>query len=216
MGFFSTETRDVKEIKNISSYLKKLSGKYLLLIAGDEKITCDELSIRRLLTISEKKQAGITYSDFIRQEGKNFISQPLIDYQPGSIRDDFNFGHLLIFSCGVVQSVLQKYGALPSEEDAALYDLRLKISTDHELIHVPEFFIHGINKKAQEDKKIRQASRGSLRLRCKREFYPSEKVREDRDKSSETHRGVSASAHKKNKKRTGCSPMEGEHRRSST
>jgi glycosyltransferase involved in cell wall biosynthesis len=139
IGFFSTETRDVKEIKNISSCLKKLSGKYLLLVTGDEKIICDELSIRSLLKISGKKQAGMTYSDFIRQEGKKFVPQPLIDYQPGSIRDDFKFGHLLIFSCDAVKSVLHKYGSLPSDVDAALYDLRLKISTDYELIHVPEF-----------------------------------------------------------------------------
>ena len=54
MGLFSSETRNVKEIKNISSYLKKISGKYLLLATGEEKITCDELSMRRLLKISEK------------------------------------------------------------------------------------------------------------------------------------------------------------------
>jgi len=175
MGLFSTETRDVKEIKNISSYLKKLSGKYLLLIAGDEKITCDELSIRRLLTISEKKQAGITYSDFIRQEGKNFISQPLIDYQPGSIRDDFNFGHLLIFSCGVVQSVLQKYGALPSEEDAALYDLRLKISTDHELIHVPEFLYTVSTKKPKKIKKSGRQAEAHFAYVAKENFIRQKK-----------------------------------------
>ena len=153
LGIWPSDMRHVKEIKNLSSYLKKLSCKYLLLITDKEKITCDELSLRCLLKTAEKKRAGITYSDFIRQKGNNLIPNPLIDYQQGSIRDDFNFGHLLLFSCPAVKSALQKYGSLPAEVDAALYDLRLKISIDHELIHVPEF-LYTVSIKKQKIIKI--------------------------------------------------------------
>ena len=75
----------------------------------------------------------------MRQEGKNLAENPLIDYQQGSIRDDFNFGHLLLFSCPAVKSILQKYGSLPSDASVALYDLRLKVSIDYSVLHVPEF-----------------------------------------------------------------------------
>ncbi|MFZ1980838.1 MAG: hypothetical protein WAU61_05985, partial [Smithella sp.] len=92
LGIWPSDMRHVKEIKNLSSYLKKLSCKYLQLITDKEKITCDALSLRCLLKTAEKKRAGITYSDFIRQKGDNLIPNPLIDYQQGSIRDDFNFG----------------------------------------------------------------------------------------------------------------------------
>ena len=153
LGIWPLDMRHVKEIKNLSSYLKKLSCKYLLLITDKEKITCDKLSLRCLLKTAEKKRAGITYSDFIRQKGNNLIPNPLIDYQQGSIRDDFNFGHLLLFSCPAVKSALQKYGSLPAEVDAALYDLRLKISIDHELIHVPEF-LYTVSIKKQKIIKI--------------------------------------------------------------
>ncbi len=156
MCLFSTETLDVKEIKNISSYLKKLSGKYLLLIEAEKKINCNELSLRRLLHAAENRRAGIIYSDFIRQEGNNLFEHPLIDYQKGSIRDDFKFGHLLIFPCEAVKSVLQKYGSLPFEDNAALYDLRLKISTDYELIHVLEFLYTIV---AKTQKKIKASGR---------------------------------------------------------
>ena len=139
LSLFSSDTRDIKEIKNLSSFLKTLSHKYLLLINNEEKIRCDELSLSRLLKAAGNKSAGIVYSDFTRQEGNNLVEHPLINYQQGSIRDDFKFGHILIFSCGAVQSAMQKYGSLPSEETAALYDLRLKISIDYELIHLPKF-----------------------------------------------------------------------------
>ncbi len=139
LSFFSSGARNVKEIKNLSSYLKKLSSKYLLLITDEAKIDCDELSLRRLLKVSESRHAGIVYSDFILHKGNSRIEHPLLDYQQGSIRDDFNFGHLLIISREAVKSALQKYGSLSSDENATLYDLRLKISIDYELIHVPEF-----------------------------------------------------------------------------
>jgi glycosyltransferase involved in cell wall biosynthesis len=139
ISIWPADTSNVKEIKQFFLFLKKISSKYLLLIADEGKINCDELSFRRLLKVAGNKRAGLVYSDFILREGNNSRKHPLIDYQTGSIRDDFNFGHLLVFSCGALQSAIQKYGPLPSEENAALYDLRLKISAEHDLIHVPEF-----------------------------------------------------------------------------
>ena len=145
---------DVREIKSFSSFLKKLSSKYLLLINAEAKISRDELSLRRLLKAAGNKRAGLVYADFILCEGSNSRKYPLIDYQTGSIRDDFNFGHLLVFSCEAVQSALQKYGPLPSDENAALYDLRLKISIDYELVHVPEFLYAVSAEKPEKMKKI--------------------------------------------------------------
>ena len=153
MRVLSAEKSNIKEIKQLSSFLKKLSHKYLLLIADDVKINCSELSLRRLLKAFENKRAGIVYSDFMRQEGKNLAENPLIDYQQGSIRDDFNFGHLLLFSCSAIKTILQKYGSLPADASVALYDLRLKISTDHELIHVPQF-LYKVSTKEQKKNKI--------------------------------------------------------------
>ena len=149
MSVLSADTSNVKEIKQLSSFLKKISSKYLLLIADKKEYNCDELSFRRLLRIAENKHAGIVYSDFMRQEGKNLVENPLIDYQQGSIRDDFNFGHILIFSCAAVKSALQKYGSLPSYASIALYDLRLKVSIDYPIFHVPEFLYTVGDKKAK-------------------------------------------------------------------
>jgi glycosyltransferase involved in cell wall biosynthesis len=139
IGFFAADKSSIPEIKSLSLFLKKISSKYLLLIADKKEYHCDELSLRRLLRIAENNHAGIIYSDFILRRGINLLEHPLIDYQQGSIRDDFNFGHILIFSCAAVKSALQKYGSLPSDPSVALYDLRLKVSIDYPIIHVPEF-----------------------------------------------------------------------------
>jgi glycosyltransferase involved in cell wall biosynthesis len=152
MSSWPADTSNIKEIKQISLFLKKLSSRYLLLIAGEKEISFDKFSLRRLLRIAENKHAGIIYSDFILRKRNNLIEHPLIDYQQGSIRDDFNFGHLLLFSCPAVKSVLRKYGSLLSDASVALYDLRLKISIDYSVLHVLEFLYTVEDKKAKHIK----------------------------------------------------------------
>ena len=139
LAFFSSNKSNVQELKNVNSYLKKISGKYLLVIDAGKEIIIDRVSLRKIFKVAETNQAGLLYSDFILREGNKLIKHSLIDYQAGSIRDDFKFGHLLVFSCGAVKSALRKYGSLSSDADAALYDLRLKVSIDHEIIHIHEF-----------------------------------------------------------------------------
>jgi hypothetical protein len=158
MSCWSTGKHHVKEIKRLSLFLKKLSSKYLLLIADEKEFNCDELSLRRLLRSAENKHAGIVYSDFILREGNHLIEYPLVDYQQGSIRDDFNFGLLLLFSCPAIKTALQKYGSLPSDTNVSLYDLRLKVSIDHPVFHVPEFLY------TVEDKKAKHIKDGNDRI----------------------------------------------------
>lgn len=135
----SSDKRSLARIKNLSPYLAKLSCKYLLLTDAEKDISIRESSLRHFLKPFTDQHAGMVYSDFSLRERNHLIKHPLVDYQPGSIRDDFNFGHLIILSVKAAQSALKKYGSLPSDADAAWYDLRLKISTDCRVIHVPEF-----------------------------------------------------------------------------
>jgi glycosyltransferase involved in cell wall biosynthesis len=158
LSLFSSCTRNVEEIKILSLFLKKLSSKYLLLIADEKEFSCDELSLCRLLRIAENKHAGIVYSDFILREGNNLIPHPLINYQQGGIRDDFNFGPFLFFSCSAIKTTLQKYGSLPSDANVALYDLRLKVSIDYPVFHVPEFLY------TVEDRKAKNIKTGNDRV----------------------------------------------------
>ena len=64
---------------------------------------------------------------------------PLIDYQLGSIRDNFDFGSVLLLSRPAALATLEKHGAiLTNLQWGGLYDLRLKLSIDGELLRVPE------------------------------------------------------------------------------
>ena len=58
----------IKNIHDLSSFLKIISGKYLLAVIGGKEVKCDEQSVRRILTIAGDTQSGIIYSDFIEQK----------------------------------------------------------------------------------------------------------------------------------------------------
>lgn len=103
----------------------------LFLSPRAREIRLAEDTLGRFCEIAGKKAAGVVYSDFYDIEGTGKTLHPLNDYQPGSVRDDFDFGPLVLFSVGAIREALRKHGDVPEVEFAGLYDLRLKVSIDH-------------------------------------------------------------------------------------
>lgn len=130
---------DAVKINNLSTYLKKLSSPYLLVLDAASEIEFTICSSRRLLQVVRDTKAGIVYSDYITTKNNILCQNHLIDYQQGSIRDDFNFGPALLLSQAAIKRALQIKGTRPQEGIAAIYDLRLKISIADEILHIPEF-----------------------------------------------------------------------------
>ncbi|MAE70626.1 MAG: glycosyl transferase [Gemmatimonadetes bacterium] len=96
-----------------------------------------EDGIARLARALHEGGGAIAYGDYteILPDGES-LSHPLVAYQTGSIRDDFDFGSVLLFS-----------GAAMSEAEArmakglnhgAFYDLRLRASESGPVLHLPE------------------------------------------------------------------------------
>lgn len=123
--------------KAISQIVNITKTRYLLFLTGTRQFAIEPGALEKLIEVAESRKVGITYSDFYEEgEGKKGgVLHPLGDYQLGSIRDDFDFGHILIFSTEAVRTALQKYGKIPAVGYAGLYDLRLKISIDYPLYH---------------------------------------------------------------------------------
>ena len=81
--------------------------------------------------------SGMVYSDYYEIKNQQRTSHPVIDYQIGSIRDDFNFGPMLLIRKSSITTVLEEN---QSEYNyAAFYDLRLNISQNLSVTHVPEY-----------------------------------------------------------------------------
>jgi hypothetical protein len=80
--------------------------------------------------------AGMVYSDYFEMKEGNRQPHPVIDYQDGSLRDDFDFGSLLFYKAGALKDAVSRM-AVPYKF-AGLYDLRLKVSQKQKLVRIPE------------------------------------------------------------------------------
>jgi len=116
---------------------KKLETDYLLVFTKNETLDISSQSLNRLIFVAEQSGAGIVYSDYHEIKNNLKIAHPLIDYQLGSIRDDFNFGVLLLVSRKALLSALSRVQT--NFSSVTLYDLRLKISEKESIIRIPEF-----------------------------------------------------------------------------
>lgn len=135
-NFQSTDA--IKKIARI------LETDYLLLQLNDKVILPGQFMPERFMQISESTDAGLVYSDFYELENEMLHPHQVIDYQEGSLRDDFDFGELLFIRADVFKNAVSKMKT--DYRFAGLYDLRLKISQSSELFHVPEY-LYTVEKK---------------------------------------------------------------------
>ncbi|HPL10534.1 MAG TPA: DUF4922 domain-containing protein [Smithellaceae bacterium] len=147
-----------RPLKRPSVFFKNLPSDYLLALDAEKSVSCGPAELRRLLALARDTRAGMIYSDYYEKNGSRFAGRPLNDYQAGSLRDHFHFGPFFILSGAAVSSAVRKYGALPADPDSAFYDLRLRISLEHELIRVPEFLYTVSAKEKMPSKKTGRKS----------------------------------------------------------
>jgi hypothetical protein len=89
-----------------------------------------------MMQVCEASGAGMVYSDYYENRDGRLSPHPVIDYQEGSLRDDFNFGSLMLFDAPVFRDACASMNK--DFKAAGLYDLRLKVSQKYKLVHLPE------------------------------------------------------------------------------
>lgn len=129
-SFQSTQT-----IKKIAEYS---TTDYSLIYLKSTALKLGYFALERMIRIAEDSQAGMVYADYYAQINDNVKNSPVIDYQEGSLRDDFNFGSLMIYNSKALLESAQKMEA-NQYQYAGFYDLRLKVSQRHPLVHINEY-----------------------------------------------------------------------------
>ena len=122
-----------------NALIRRVKTKYLLVITEAQSITLNQAALERFYAVARDTHAGMLYSDFYEVKEGTRSDHPTIEYQLGSIRDNFDFGAVLFFSMASVRHAVKKYGTIDSVHHAGLYDLRLKLSVDHDIFHVQEY-----------------------------------------------------------------------------
>ena len=122
----------------VSSIAENTDADYVLICTKATPIRWGLYALERFLRTADDTGAVMVYSDhYSVQEGK-LEKHPVIDYQAGSLRDDFDFGSLWLVKA---QNLLD-YAAQQDRQEyqfAGLYDLRLYLSRVGEIFHVNEF-----------------------------------------------------------------------------
>ena len=112
-------------------------GDYIVLYTKYNTLDFGMFAIERMVRIADDSDAGMIYADHYNVVGGKRINAPVIDYQKGSLRDDFDFGSVLMFNSAAFKDAVARMDK--DYEFAGLYDLRLKISEKAEIVHINEY-----------------------------------------------------------------------------
>ena len=134
----------------ITSIAENADADYVIICTKTTPIKWGLYALERFLRTADDTGAVMIYSDHYSMVKDESLSQygtsavgklekhPVIDYQEGSLRDDFDFGSLWL----IKSQCLRDYAAQTDRVDylyAGLYDLRLYLSRVGEIFHLNEY-----------------------------------------------------------------------------
>ena len=122
----------------VMSIAENTDADYLLLCTRMTSVRWGLYALERFLRTADDTGAVMVYSDHYSLEEGALTKHPAIDYQTGSLRDDFDFGSLWL----IKSQALLDYVAQTDRVDyqyAGLYDLRLYLSRKGEIFHLNEY-----------------------------------------------------------------------------
>ena len=97
------------------------------------------LGQERMVQVMEMTGATMVYADHFAKTEDHISEAPVIDYQIGALRDDFDFGSVLLWNSAKLKALVAKMDT--DYEFAGLYDLRLR--AEH-LEHIPEYLYYEV------------------------------------------------------------------------
>ena len=121
--------------------LRRPLDQYILVALKGREPEISAESYERMIDVANDCDATITYSYYRERTADGELeSHPVCDYQPGSVRDDFDFGPLVLLNIADILSATDDF----NEEDSALpdggwYAMRLRMSIGNIIAMVPEY-----------------------------------------------------------------------------
>lgn len=131
-------TNRLESSNTIVSIAENTDADYVMICTRHTTIGWGNNTLERFLRVADDTDAVMVYADHYKMVEGKMEKHPVIDYQSGSLRDDFDFGSLWCIKA----QALADYIAQPDREEyqfAALYDLRLYLSRVGEIFHLNEF-----------------------------------------------------------------------------
>ena len=136
---------NIHRFKNVADLREEICRspleQYILIKLDDREIELEPHSLQRLTEVASEIDSTITYSYYReRNEDGSLINHPVNDYQPGSVRDSFNFGPLILLNSADVLSSTEDFTQEESELlDGGWYALRLRLTIGKMITMIPEY-----------------------------------------------------------------------------
>lgn len=129
----------LRETETLRSIAEALSQKYVLLYTKSLPLEMGMLALDRIIGVAEDTGADMLYADHYElitgPDGETVRRKhPLIDCQRGALRDDFDFGSVLVFRRTALRKAVREMKA--DRKWGALYDLRLRMK---KIVHINEY-----------------------------------------------------------------------------
>lgn len=123
----------LRSTETLRSIAEAVSGKYMLIYTKDMPLEMGMFALDRILSIAEDTGADMLYADHYKMVEGQRKKHPLIACQKGALRDDFDFGSVLVFRSSSFRRAVR---AMETDyEFGALYDLRLRMKN---IVHINE------------------------------------------------------------------------------
>ena len=110
---------------------------FVLIYTRHSPLKLSQYALERFIRVADDTNSGMVYSNYYAVKAGVPEPHPVIDYQEGSLRDDFNFGSLLFFRKEKLKEAAASVD--DSLKQAGLYDLRLNLSLIAPLFRIPEY-----------------------------------------------------------------------------
>ncbi|MDR1880044.1 MAG: glycosyltransferase [Tannerellaceae bacterium] len=130
-------TGELGESSTIRQIAELSMGDYTLIYTGRNKLRLGLFALERMMQVAGDTAAGMVYADYFRENCGVRTACPVIDYQKGSVRDDFHFGPLLLYRTDALKAAAARM--TEPYRFAGLYDLRLNVSEHHPPVHINEY-----------------------------------------------------------------------------
>ena len=139
LNVFSTEA--VRSSEALRQIAAQTQAPYVALVVKDTAIQLGEAALERMVKVAQDSGAAMVYADRYEKKrvGDDWQTEkhPVIDYQLGAIRDDFDFGALWLLKGDLLRQWAHE-SANTQYKYGGLYDLRLYLSRQGELLHLNE------------------------------------------------------------------------------
>ena len=127
---------DYRSCSTVRHLAKMLRSNYAVMALDDTVFEIGQGAIERMVQVAEFTDAPMVFADYLEIKEGELSAHPLIDYQPGSFRDDFNFGPVRFIRAEVLKAF--RYENYEMLKHAGYYALRLRASRMGELVRIPE------------------------------------------------------------------------------